>query len=105
MQCIYRTNNSYDAIFTILQGELENKGIKFFVKNEYVSVTMDYICCPEIWVENNDLKQAILCVEYIQNININMQPWICNSCGIEIEKQFKVCWKCGESNEKFYINL
>jgi hypothetical protein len=54
-------------------------------------------CWPELWIIDDErfaeaeaiLKKTLGPLEPVK------KPWICSSCGEEIEGQFSECWQCG----------
>jgi hypothetical protein len=90
--------------FTInkLKNILETNNINCFIKNLYLSGAMGELppqeCYPELWVmDDNDYSEALTLIEQNQNSAVAGKPWTCEQCGEQIEAQFNVCWKCGDS--------
>jgi hypothetical protein len=79
---------------------LEQAGIEFVIRNQYLSGAMGELpiteCWPEIWVaDEREFEQAMEIVR-IATTELSDQsgPWQC-SCGEPNEGQFGSCWKCG----------
>jgi len=79
---------------------LEQAGIKFVVRNQYLSGAMGELpiteCWPEIWVtDQQEFEQAMDIVRIATaELTNNSGPWHCR-CGEQNEGQFASCWKCG----------
>jgi hypothetical protein len=78
---------------------LEQAGIKFVVRNQFLSGALGELppneCWPEIWITDDEyLDAAMEIVTQASAEVINTGPWQC-LCGEENEGQFGSCWKCG----------
>jgi len=54
-------------------------------------------CSPEIWLHNDlDETMARRLLEELAGPNCG-DPWVCASCGEQLEPQFGECWQCGQA--------
>lgn len=87
-----------------LKDLLEEKGIATIIKNEFLAGGVGELPPTEVWpelwvVDKQDKEPAKRIVSgFIQSTKINLQDWICSSCGEKIEGQFNICWSCGAEN-------
>jgi len=54
------------------------------------------VCWPEIWVMHAaefDAASRILAA-IIESYENPGEPWVCKTCGEELEGQFGSCWRC-----------
>ena len=87
----------------LVKGVLEAEQISAVVKGESLfstrgeaPVTPDTL--PSVWVmDDEDAPRAVeLLAEYRQRpAGGGAQPWVCASCGEDVEGQFLSCWSCG----------
>jgi hypothetical protein len=99
MKTVYSAANI--ALVSIFQSLLEERGIKFWVKNDALLTGIGEIPPIETWpqlcVADEIYSEAKRIVdEELSAKDINIS-WKCDSCGEVIEGQFTECWNCGKS--------
>ena len=78
---------------------LEQSGIEYVVRNQYLSGAIGELppteCWPEIWIAyDEDFDLAMKIVSESTEEPKDTGPWKCQ-CGEENEGTFGSCWKCG----------
>ncbi len=98
MKTVYSASNI--SLVSIFRNILEGHGIRCWIKNEFLSAGIGELppieCWPQLCVDDENFQEASRIVA--ESLRVEEMPsWICNACGEEIEGQFAVCWKCGNS--------
>lgn len=81
---------------------LDSENIRYFVKNEYLSMAAGEIPpqagLREIWIiDDDDFARASEFVSaWRQPPGPRQAPWLCQECGEIHQGQFTSCWKCGK---------
>jgi len=98
MKTVYSAPNI--SLVSIYQNILEGRGIRCWIKNEFLSAGIGEIpfmeCWPQLCVDDDDFSEAKRIVEEAFSVK-DKTGWKCGSCSEEIEGQFTECWKCGKS--------
>jgi hypothetical protein len=98
MKTVYSAPNI--SLVSILQNILEDHGIKYRVKNEFLYAGTGELppieCWPQLCVDDGDFEEAKRIVDEALSEK-DLAAWKCDSCGEEIEGQFTECWNCGNS--------
>lgn len=96
MKTVYSAPNL--PLVSIFQNILEGHGIQCRLKNQFLSTGVGDIppieCWPQLCVDDGDYPEAKRIVDEAMAAAV-LPPWICGSCGEEMEGQFTDCWKCG----------
>ena len=102
-----RKVTSADSIITInhYRNLLASEGITAFLKNEHFGSIMGEIpfqeVWPELWIQNDfDYDRALELIEggkFSEEFPATL--WTCNTCSIENEGQFSMCWSCSQVDE------
>jgi hypothetical protein len=97
MKKIYTTSEEFRI--GQIESMLEQAGIQYIVRNQYLSGAVGELppteCWPEIWIAHEeDFDEAMAIVKQATAPLENSGPWKC-PCGEENEGQFGSCWKCG----------
>ena len=100
MKKLYATENRVELY--LLKSKLEENGIHCNIKNENPPLAGELppiIAWPELWILNDDQYDAALNIlkKETSEISAHTDKWICSQCGTHLEKQFNICWKCGNS--------
>ena len=87
-----------------LKNVLEGEGIDTYVVNEFAAggagdlPTFD--TWPELWIEDDSrFEQARAIIDRILS-DERRDDWYCRSCGEKIDAAFRLCWNCGQANDK-----
>jgi len=88
----------------VIKGLLENIGIDCLLKNEDMYSIAGAVphtdCFTELWVKHdgdNEKAEEIIKIFKQTNITKNTDSWVCEKCGVNVEGQFDMCWKCGNN--------
>ena len=98
MKTAYSASNI--SLVSIFKALLDRRGIRCWIKNEYLFAGIGEIppieCWPLLCVDDEDFPEAKRIVDeaFLQN---DLAPWKCSSCGEDVEGQFAECWNCGKS--------
>ncbi len=86
----------------LLQGLLEQNGIRCVMRNEQTAMASGAIpftdTWPELWVLNeaDTAKAQELLNQWQSASTSSSEPWTCPNCGEEVEGQFTACWNCSK---------
>jgi hypothetical protein len=99
MKTVYSAANI--TLVSIFKNILEGKGIKCWIKNEFLSAGIGEIppieCWPQLCVDDDSYVEAKQVVEDVLSSDNNaFKAWRCISCGEDNEGQFSECWNCGK---------
>ncbi len=103
MKKVFRTMDPGEM--GIVQTLMAEEGIETVILNEAISTVMPEVpflsAKPELWVINDaDEDRAKVVVERYQSgavqAELEDEPWICPTCGEQIEGQFSECWNCAD---------
>ena len=84
-----------------MQSLLESQGIKTFIKNQYGSSVMGEVpfveVVPQLFIldEKDLLRAQELLLMDLPAEGPPDEDWICPACGVDVDGEFHVCWKCG----------
>ena len=83
-----------------MQSLLESNGIKTFIRNEYGSSVVGELpfveVVPQLFVlEEKDLAMAKELLLLDLPVENQGEDWVCPECGVDVEANFSLCWKCG----------
>ena len=80
----------------MVKGMLAEEGIACEVTND-TSAYPGAVFYPELWVvDDSDFAAASAVLEaFRKSPPSKLKPWVCPSCGEQLEAQFVSCWKCG----------
>ena len=101
MRKVYTSDSN--AIIGHLRQVLENHAIPCIVRNDFLLGGAGELpvneTWPEIWViDDADFDRARALVDAIvSTAHASEPPWLCASCGEQMEGQFTDCWRCGAS--------
>jgi hypothetical protein len=78
---------------------LEREGITCLIRNEQLFAALGEIpfleCYPELWLVDEEVwPRARLLIDSWLKSEAGGLPWICPTCGEQLEGQFGACWKC-----------
>lgn len=99
MRKVYASDNS--AIIGHVRRVLDDHAIPCIVRNDFLLGGAGELpineTWPEIWVtDDRDFERARALVDAVVNTgNATDSPWLCESCGEQMEGQFTDCWRCG----------
>jgi hypothetical protein len=87
-----------------LQSLLEANGIRTFLKNQFGfggTGELPFVeTVPQLYIlEEDDLARARELLKDELAGAPTGEPWICPTCGTEIEGCFSACWQCSGSDE------
>ena len=89
-----------------LKGELDGRGLRVFIKNEFTAATLGLgqsllFMWPEVWVADEDYEAAAAINAQMENAvpSINL-PWTCKHCGETVDAELDSCWKCETPKEQ-----
>ncbi len=96
MKLLFRSSNLRDI--GMVSSLLEELGIAYLIRNETIPLE-GLAFFPELWILNdNDFAKARALREvFCTSPPVPEDPWICPSCGEQLEGQFALCWNCGAS--------
>ncbi|MHC4441066.1 MAG: putative signal transducing protein [Planctomycetota bacterium] len=109
MNKVYSARDSMEAHF--VRCLLEREGIEAVVFGETLSLARGELplttdTLPSVWVKPEDVERAMTIVDryeagYFEDEGDESfqppPPWICPSCGEEVEGHFTACWNCQTS--------
>lgn len=102
MKKLYATIDK--ALLELLKSKLADDGIATIIKNENppaVGEVTPIVAWPELWVvDDQDFQKADRFVQQeLKKLEVSktQASWTCSQCGEQVEPQFDVCWKCGQS--------
>jgi len=92
----------------LIRMELEAEGIRAFVHGSAIHHTLGDLSPfgstrPQVWVHEADLDAAALVVESYRAGDHHYDhagPWVCPTCGEQVDGQFAVCWQCETPNPR-----
>jgi len=87
-----------------MQSVLESEGIRTFLRNEYGSSVVGELpfveVVPQLFIlEERDLTRARELIKLDLPADAEGENWTCPECGIDVEGNFSVCWKCATPRE------
>jgi hypothetical protein len=88
----------------LLREMLESEGIACVVKNRALSITAGEVppieTWPSLWVvDDARADEAERLVAAVMRDEAPGEPWICASCGAEVDGHFAACWRCSRVEE------
>jgi hypothetical protein len=96
MQLVY----THPALIVVSQArsELERRGIKCTLRNEYAAGAIGELspidAWPELWVlDERDWQRAVKALEQMQT-ETGEADWQCGRCGNSNPATFETCWHC-----------
>ena len=85
---------------------LDAHGIEATVLGEYLSGAAGELPAmnfPWVWLINNDdLQNAQRVLDGFRASRGNLPkvgPWVCETCGAEVDAGFDICWQCGAAHK------
>jgi len=73
-------------------------GIASELRNQYLAGAMGELpmmeTWPQLYVDDVDEARALRALERAA-APVAGSPWVCESCGEQLEPQFTTCWRCG----------
>jgi len=93
MKLLYSSNDIRGI--ALVRSALDEAGIAYEVRNETIPYPTAAFF-PEIWiVEESEFARACELRDAVMKVQPPQSPWVCPSCGEQLEGQFGSCWKCG----------
>jgi rubrerythrin len=88
-----------------MQSLLESHGIRTFLKNQFGfggTGELPFVeTVPQLYVlaDDDEARAREILADHAGSTNVG-KPWVCGSCGTEVEGNFVQCWNCGATAEK-----
>jgi hypothetical protein len=83
----------------VVKGMLSEEGIACEVTN-YENPLPGAEFYPKLWVDEADFAAASSVLSAFRTrAPVAATPWVCSSCGEQLEGQFTSCWKCGNARD------
>jgi len=99
MKKVYSNENI--AFAGAVRSYLEENNIVCELRNEFTSSVMGEVSAfdiwPEVWVRDDQLKQAQEIVSTMQHKDTEGPDWLCQQCKESNPINFEVCWQCNNS--------
>lgn len=88
----------------VIKSKLEAEGINCFIREEFPAAAGEVpriVCWPTLCVVDDDqfeMAEKILS-QIIKDQNSLKQPWICQSCNVEVDGELEICWNCQSTKD------